>query len=185
MGILAEPLDFIRQLALPKGFSVCELGDQYVTSVTPHYLARKFYEELGCGRYESVDGNGRGTKLADLNTWRPLQEGFGKFDLVTDFGTGEHIFDQAWVFKTWHDLCEVGGCIVFDRPTAGYDTHCFYLIKEELIRDLAAANRYKVVRLEFRDTARGRLIRGVLHRRKKGQFVIPQQGRYKKSLRVK
>lgn len=180
MGILAGPIQFVRDLNLRQGFTVCELGDQWITCVSPHRLARDFYRELGCSRYESIDGNGRGTVTVDLNTWYP---DIGQFDLVTDFGTGEHVFDQARVWRTMHELTRVGGVIVFDRPTSGYDGHCFYLIKEELIRDVARANKYKVVRLERATMSRGELIRGVLHRRKKDRFVAPQQGRYKKLLR--
>lgn len=183
MGILSEPAQFIRDLALPKGFSVCELGDQWVTYTDPHQLASEFYKELGCGRYESIDGNGRGTITADLN--RPLSPDLGLFDLVTDFGTGEHIFNQHQVWKSVHYLTKPnGGFIVFDRPVQGYDGHCYYLTHEALYNDLALANGYEVVRLEHATMKRGELIRGVFRRKGKGKFVIPQQGRYKKILQI-
>lgn len=179
MGILEEPLQFVRDLNLPRGFDVCELGDQWVTH-GERRLAREVYEEMGCRRYESIDGNGRGTVTADLN--KPLAL-YGQFDLVTDFGTGEHVFNQWQVWKSVHLLTKLGGYIAFDRPTQGYVGHCYYLIDECLIRDLATTNKYEVVRLEFRDTSRGQLIRGVMRRTAKDKFLTPQQGRYRKLLR--
>lgn len=182
MGILKEPADMVRALRLPKGFSVCELGDQMVSGkvATP---AVEFYRSLGCGRYEAIDGNGRGTLIADLNLAIYAAHFDGGFDLVTDFGTGEHIFDQAQVWRTLHDLTKVGGFIAFDRPAQGYPAHCFYLVTESWCRDIAAANNYRVVRLELGTTPRGQLWRGVFQRTDRRMFKIPQQGRYAASLK--
>lgn len=188
MGILSDQLEFMKELPLPKGFAVCELGDQYVTSGTPeHYLASKFYKQLGCHRYEAIDANGRGTIAADLN--RPFEEwGFknlrGQFHLVTDFGTGEHVFNQYEVWRAIHELCQPGGYIVFDRPTVGYEGHCFYLIQWNMVSALAWANAYEVLRLEERSMSRGILLRGVLRRQNDKPFQSPQQGRYVKDLVV-
>jgi hypothetical protein len=184
MGILAEPAEFVRALKLPTGFSVCELGDQYITHDVRR-LASEFYLELGCGRYVSIDGNGRGTFTYDLN--KPLRTNhLGEFDLVTDFGTGEHIFDQATVWKTVHYLTKAQGYIVFDRPTQGYSGnggHCYYNTHECLFNDIAAANDYVVHKLEHQQTTRGELIRGVFQKMRRNKFRVPQQGRYKKLLR--
>lgn len=183
MGILAEPLQFVRDLRLPKGFSVCELGDQYVTAKgkAEKVLAGEFYKELGCGEYVSVDGNGRGTVTWDLNhpigVWPRVV-----YDLVTDFGTGEHVFDQAEVWRTIHALTKQKGFIAFDRPCAGYQGHCFYLIQENLIAAIAHANDYDVLRFQRARTTRGELLRGVMQKLHDRPFVIPQQGRYFKDL---
>lgn len=180
MGILKEPADFIRALPLPNGFSVCELGDQYITHGTRR-LAAEFYRELGCKRYEAIDANGRGTFTHDLNVkW--THEHWLPFDLVTDFGTGEHVFNQAQVWRTLHVLVKPGGFIVFDRPASGYPEHGFYNIHETLLLDIAEANRYDVRRLERTTTTRGELLRGVFRKRENRRFQIPQQGRYQKSL---
>jgi SAM-dependent methyltransferase len=183
LGIQKEPAEFVASLPLPKGFSVCELGDQAMCGgPTKTALSKDWYAERGCGRYVSIDGNGRGTFTADLN--QPLiVEELGCFDLVTDFGTGEHIFDQAQVWRTMHDLTKPGGYIAFDRPAQGYQKHCFYLTNECLFRDLAAANGYAVIWLERQTMTRGELIRGVFqlptHDR---PFAVPQQGRYQDDL---
>jgi hypothetical protein len=184
LGILKEPLDFVRALPLSKGFAVCELGDQWITYTDPHRLAREFYEQdMRCGRYEAIDGNARGTIMADLNL-RLSKKLRGAFDLVTDFGTGEHIFDQRQVWNSVHDMTKAGGYIAFDRPTQGYAVHCYYNTNMCLFEDLAAANGYKVINLEQRPGSRGELIRGVFKKLSADVFRVPQQGRYKKTLKI-
>jgi hypothetical protein len=182
MGILAEPAAMVAALRLPKAFSVCELGDQWLTHVSPHALAEPWYRSLGCGRYVSLDANGRGTMTVDLNQKLALKE---QFDLVTDFGTGEHIFNQGQLWKSIHGLAKPGGYIAFDRPATGYPTHGFYLTDECLFRDLAAANRYEIVQLASGVTTRGSLWRGVFRvPNPKSGFLAPYQGRYRKSAQV-
>lgn len=184
MGIHDELLHVVRCLNLKAGFDVCELGDQWITQ-GERRLAREFYEkDLGCGRYESIDGNARGTITADLN--KPLRPWPGQFDLVTDFGTGEHVFNQQQVWKTIHDLTKPGGYIVFDHPTQGYGDgggHGYWNAQPCLYDDLAAANGYDVVVSGDRETTRGRLISAVWRRVTKDKFRVPQQGRYRKLLR--
>lgn len=184
MGILKTPAKFVQKLRLPRGFAVCELGDQWLTCVAPHRLAEEWYREIGCGRYVSIDANGRGTVTADLNIpmTPEIEAALEPFDLVTDFGTGEHIFDQAQVWKTIHALTKVGGYIAFDRPTQGYPTHCYYLVDECLYHDVAAANGYEVLRLSREKTKRGELVRGVFRKTAAAPFCVPQQGRYHSSL---
>lgn len=184
MGILKEPVAFMKALKLPSGFSVCELGDQKLKIMSPPSPAEAFYRQIGCGRYVSIDGNGHGTVKADLNL--PLTGlKLGTFDLVTDFGTGEHIFDQAQVWRTLHDLTRPGGFIVFDRPSQGYEEHGFYLTHECVYLDLAAANGYTVIAFAKGLRHAGVLIRGVFRRPVPAlAFCIPQQGRYRASLRL-
>jgi hypothetical protein len=184
MGILKEPAAFVACLNLPQGFSVCELGNQMMSGAvaTP---AEPFYRNLGCTRYVSVDGNGRGTVTADLNLSLDRFK-LGTFDLVTDFGTGEHIFDQAQVWRSIHDLTTPCGYIVIDRPTEGYSKHCFYLVTHALLQDIAAANDYRIVLMKTVETPRGALVRGIFQAPKDMKaFCVPQQGRYQTSLRIR
>lgn len=192
MGILERPAMFVAELPLPHGFSVCELGNQQVSGVVAS-SAEAFYTSLGCGRYESIDANGLGTFTHDLNQPLPyvidgtahVRKWAERFDLVTDFGTGEHIFDQAQVWRTVHSLTKPAGYIAFDRPSQGYGKHCFYLTTECLFRDLAAANDYTVLRLEKAETPRGWLIRGIFRTPRTYQaFRVPHQGRYQASSRL-
>lgn len=184
MGILKDVAAIVAGLTMPPGFAVCELGDQGMSGLAAPMLARDWYVARGCTRYESIDGNGRGTITADLNL--PLERRLALFDLVTDFGTSEHVFDQAQVWRTLHSLVKPRGLIAFDRPAQGYHKHCFYLINECLIRDLAAANQYEVVHLSRATTPRGELLRGVLRTPStSAAFRVPQQGKYTPDLVIR
>lgn len=184
MGILAEPMKYVRDLKLPKGFRVIEMGDQYITASLPKRLAKDWYTENGCGLYVSIDANGRGDHTYDLNLPLPASIKHGTYDLVTDFGTGEHVFNQHQFWKSLHHLTKLEGHIVFDKPAQGYHGHCFYNYHETFFMDLAHANKYVVRRLERKTMPRGELIRGVFQKRSDGKFHMPYQGRYRKSSQV-
>ncbi len=75
--------------------------------------------------------------IADLNEPVDLGE---TFDLVTNNGTGEHIFDQRRVFENAHNLSH--DCIVHILPMGPWVNHGFFNFNPILFRDLAYANRY-------------------------------------------
>ena len=135
---------------------------------------------MGASRYCSIDGNGRGTHVWDLNLplSAALKSELGQFDLVTDFGTGEHIFDQAQVWKTIHELTKLNGCIVFDRPTPGWEKHCYYNTNVCLYHDIATANQYDLLMLQVSPAHQGKLVHGAFRKRSSAPFQVPQQGRY-------
>lgn len=178
MGLQRDVAAVIAGLPLPKYFSVCELGDQGLSWEAKGTKAKDWYVERGCGRYVSIDGNGEGTLTADLNLPVKLEP----FDLVTDLGTGEHIFDQAQVWRTIHALTKPGGYIAFDRPAQGHEKHCFYLTNECVFRDVAEANDYVITWLDRTTRTRGQLIRGIFQKTTNAPFRVPQQGKYKPCL---
>lgn len=189
MGIGPEPAKMLLDLGLRPGFSVCELGNQMWHSGKrrdPKFWsrpARELYLKLGSGeRYESIDANGGGTILADLNL--PLDPHPGEFDLVTDFGTSEHIFDFAQVWRTIHSLTRQGGLIAFDKPFQGFPEHGFYKVDLTFFRDLAKANHYQIVRIDEIEAPRGRIWRGVMKRLDAGPFRNPQQGKWVPRLKI-
>jgi hypothetical protein len=201
MGIGPEPAALLRSLKLPKGFTVVELGSQIFHQGTrsingkanPDWWrkpARELYESLGCSRYESIDANGHGTLLADLNLpvtpadFGPEIGEAGGFDLTTDFGTGEHIWDIAQVWRTMHALTKPGGYIVFDKPSQGYEFHGFWGHNITVLKDIARANRYEVLHLAPVLTRRGMCYRGVYRKRDDAVFIPPSQGKYKGKLKV-
>ena len=180
MAIWKCMADDITALPLPRGFHVVELGAQEL-AYGERVPAETLYRTLGCERYESLDGNGRGTILHDLNLPLPA---IGMFDLVTDFGTGEHVFDQAQVWRTVHALTKVGGHIGIIRPEQGYPGHCYYRTDECVFRDVAAANAYEILKLERITAKRGDNLLTFYRRTRAGEFCVPQQGRYARDLRA-
>lgn len=189
MGIGPEPEKLIRSLPLPPAFAVCELGSQIWHEGNRKAAtwwwkpARELYEELGCSRYESLDANGRGTRLCDLNLpLHHLLDLFGRFDLVTDFGTSEHIFNIAQAWDTMHALCKPGGIVAFDKPAEGYPDHGFYNVNRTWLLDIAGANNYELGALLEVPTPRGILWRGWFRKGEEAPFRYPVQGKYKRKL---
>jgi Methyltransferase domain len=171
MGIGPIAVRVLKELVdrglLKKGMSMLELGSQqicvhkcekakttlegisrefgagpYIKKFDPN---REFMRSLGFD-YVSIDIDGKyGAHPLDLNhELRPIGD---RFDLVTNFGTTEHIFNQAQCFKTIHACCKIRGLIVHAVPMAGYAGHCFYSYDPGLFRDMAKANSYEIIGL--------------------------------------
>jgi hypothetical protein len=88
--------------------------------------------------------------IMDLNVEITSAYGFAeKYDLVTNNGTGEHLFNQYAVFKNMHDLARCGGLLLFVLPFYNWLNHGFFNFNPILFVDLAAANSYELVRLSL------------------------------------
>jgi hypothetical protein len=100
-----------------------------------------------CGfKYLALDiFNADDTILFDLNLQDPGPELAGQFDLVTNFGTTEHVINQYRSFKTAHELARPGGLIYHDLPFSGYHNHGYFCYNPIFFRHLAEANGYRVV----------------------------------------
>lgn len=192
MGINPIADEMIRALRLPPGFTVIELGDQFHHTgyrKSPGWSQRPaihFYRELGASDYQSLDANGRATIYADLN--KPLYDGAWPddmcFDLVTDFGTSEHVWDIAQCWRTIHSLCKPGGFIAFEKPGQGYHDHGFWNVHPTTWKDLARANAYEIVHLKEYKAERGALWRGVYRKTSPAALVAPVQGKYRGKVRM-
>jgi len=105
----------------------------------------EYFEDLGFSNYLAIDINTELRSIAmDLNFILKDKYNYTEqFDLVTNNGTGEHIFDQRTVFENMHNLCKVGGVMLCVLPFAPWINHGFYNYHPGLFRDIAAANGYK------------------------------------------
>jgi hypothetical protein len=110
-----------------------------------------FYRALGFGSYDAIDINSKfGSLVMDLNLDLRAHYNYRKrFELVTNSGTGEHLFNQYQVFKNVHDLCAPNGLMLHVMPFANWLNHGFFNYQPVLYADLAAANDYELVRLGF------------------------------------
>ena len=95
--------------------------------------------------YRSVDLCQQATLRVDLNTWQVPPEHANAYDLVLNFGTTEHIFNQPNCFRVIHDAVRVGGLMFHSLPMAGHYYHCFFKYDPKLFLYLAAANGYQLV----------------------------------------
>ena len=99
-----------------------------------------FYEKLGY-TYDSVDIDAASI-LCDLNQDLPLLS--KEYDIVTNFGTTEHIFNQYLSFCAIHIATKVGGRMFHFLPI-NHSHHGLFNYSVEFFLSLCYANEYKVI----------------------------------------
>ncbi len=116
-------------------------------------LAKLFYRMVfGDHVYRAVDLHGTATaEQHDLNLPLPFSD---QFDVVTNLGTAEHVFNQYQVFKSAHERTKPGGIMIHALPNQGCYDHGFYNYHPTFVFDLSQANGYRIVTLLFTDAAR-------------------------------
>ena len=137
--------------------SIAEFGDQQAkhfnrrgemrTKQTHGALFRWFG-----ARYVSFDTNGRhGAENRDLGhrikySRREARKWLGKFDIVTNFGTSEHIARiQYWVFRNADEMCKPGGYLVHCLPKQDCcDRHGYWKYSVEWFKWLAERQGYEI-----------------------------------------
>ncbi len=87
------------------------------------------------------------TEVVDLNFDRLPERYWEYFDVVLDFGTTEHIFNQWNSFEFMHDSVRVGGAIYCVLPASGYLDHGYYCYTPLFFNDFAKANNYEIIDL--------------------------------------
>ncbi|MEQ8816987.1 MAG: hypothetical protein RLO51_14260 [Thalassobaculum sp.] len=146
-----------RRLGPDEGASAFQRMYGDIPSDLPQFAERpqaEIYRSLGLTEYVSVDlGDSRADVNHDLNY--PLDVG-RRFQAVTNFGTGEHIFNVSTVFETQYRNLAVGGVALFYLPTFGHINHGFYNIHPTLFTDLAAANNMEIADFRYVDDVVGR-----------------------------
>jgi hypothetical protein len=85
------------------------------------------------------------TRLLDLNTQFVPDDLRSSFDLVTNYGTTEHVLNQMLAMRSIHDLAKPKGLIHHDLPMGGYYLHCYFAYRPAVLHDLASANGYQLV----------------------------------------
>jgi hypothetical protein len=101
-----------------------------------------------CGfRYVALDicSGSDGIILFDLNHDKVPVQLFHTFDLVTNFGTTEHIINQYNSFLTMHDFTKPGGIMYHDLPLGGYFFHGYFCYTPLFFSHLALANDYEIL----------------------------------------
>jgi hypothetical protein len=110
----------------------------------PRCSTRPFYELLGIDKYSCIDLNkDYGAIPHDLNL--PLRDKslFGRFDLVTDYGCNEHVFNIVDPFRTMHKLCKRQGIMVIIQ--AAYNGNGYFNFDPSFFEGMAAANGYNIL----------------------------------------
>ena len=108
--------------------------------------AKDFYFAIGFTDYNSIDADGKRDSLVlDMNEIILEKHQFNKtYDLVTNFGTTEHIFNQKNAFENIHNLTAKNGYIFHILPFEGYLNHCYYNYHPNFFYDIALHNNYEI-----------------------------------------
>ncbi len=172
MGINLEYATLLARLKaqnnITLGGTCCEFGAQDI-SADPVALAAQLkrcginhafpsidsaamlYSVFNYSTYTCIDATAEHKALVfDLN--KNLREHYGfkeTYDLVTDIGTFEHVFNIATAFENAHDLCAVGGTMIHVLPSNCNTNHGYYTIQPRLIADIVDANAYEIIDFLF------------------------------------
>ncbi len=109
------------------------------------------YASIGVNKYDCIDIDGVHNSLCfDLNYNLSLKYSFNhKYDIVTNFGTTEHIFNQFSCFENIHNLCTEGGLMIHSLPINGYSNHCFFNYHSTFFEHLAKSNNYEILYMDY------------------------------------
>lgn len=123
----------------------CELGDQIMKRNGRRYVHKNIILEKGALEHVSIDWNGkRGSVPLDL---RSEVEDFREyFDIVTNYGTLEHVDNQYYGWKNFHNFARVGGIMVHAIPPIGdWPRHCDYRYSKNFFVVLSRLNNYSIL----------------------------------------
>jgi len=112
---------------------------------------KSYYSLFGIEEYRSADrDDDRADYNLDLNV--PLGGmNLPVFDVVTNFGTAEHVFDIAQVFASMHDLLAPGGLALHVVPAFAFPNHGFYTPNPNVFVEFARANQYELLDFSYVD----------------------------------
>lgn len=140
---------FLRDNGLP--FDVAALDDiaRRYNAGDLERLTELYFRAIGFASYTAIDVNSRhGSLVMDLNeNLGDVYQFSGQYDLVTNNGTGEHIFDQGAVFRNAHEITRPGGYMIHCLPCNNYVNHGFFSFSPILFMDLAAINDYDIIKI--------------------------------------
>lgn len=126
------------------GVEMLELGSQGMDVPGISYkIAKDYFKSLGF-KHTSIDLDGNfGSLVLDLTT--KLTDFYNKYDIITNFGTSEHIENQYACFENIHYFCKDSGVMVHSVPLPGsWIKHCKYHYPPVFFDQLGLACGYEV-----------------------------------------
>jgi hypothetical protein len=112
-------------------------------------FARDFWLALGF-QYTAIDIDGSpGSVALDLNYDQVPQNLKGKYGLVTNLGTTEHVCNQMNAFNVIHDLAAPGGVMIHHLPAGGMLNHGLVNYNPKFFWYLARSNDYEWLYMRY------------------------------------
>jgi hypothetical protein len=112
-------------------------------------FARDLWRWLGF-QYAAIDIDSSPDSIPlDLNFDAVPAEEKGKYALVTNFGTTEHVPNQLNAFKIIHDVTALNGLMIHEVPAQGMFNHGIVNYNFKFFWQLARSNGYKFIHADF------------------------------------
>lgn len=106
---------------------------------------RELHEALGHSyRCVDLDPSFHSIRM-DLNFDNVPEAEKGKYDLVTNHGTSEHLLNQFNCFKVMHEFCRAGGLMIHAVPFTVHLEHGFFNYQPNFFSALARYNAYETL----------------------------------------
>lgn len=174
MGITQKSLDRLLPYIAP-GMVMLELGAQNMYD-NVHYgrIAKHFFKEYGLEHFSIDIKAHQEAEQMDLRKDLKFNE---SFDIVTNYGTLEHVDGSLYVpFSNIHDACNVGGIMVHENPKTGsWPKHGYHYFSESFYEKLAKGCGYEILEISqepaMGNTKDGWNICAVLRKTHKSKFI--------------
>ena len=127
--------------------------------------------------HTSIDINGMDGALP-YDLAKPISDKFN-FDVLTNYGTTEHVENQYECFRNIHNMVKIGGLMIHGVPLIGnWPGHCRYYYNRHFFISLASVCKYEVVdqkiwRNEFYAYPRN-LVSAVLRKKENNEFITKE-----------
>jgi hypothetical protein len=142
------------------GLSMVELGDQVINDPSIPFKTGKDYFSSRNFKHISVDLNGlHGSQVRDLRKPEQFNDLEGKFDVLTNLGTTEHVEPyeyQYTCFKIIHRLVKKGGVMIHIVPDINlrndkkaWVDHCRVYYSEKFFLSLARDCNYQILEKKY------------------------------------
>ena len=148
LSMIADLFEISSPCPLPEPLpSVWLNGVEVLQNEAP--AASTFWKWLGLN-YKSIDlDESHNSFFIDLNYDDVPNNEKGKYHIVTNFGTTEHIANQLNAFKVIHDLTAVGGVMIHNLPAQGMLNHGLINYNPKFFWMLARSNHYHWVFIDY------------------------------------
>lgn len=197
MGITAASMKLLEAafslIPLPMNeIRLCEFGNAHIIeNAAPFRTGKEWLLSRGIKEHVSIDLNGLDGSLA-LNLGKPIEEFPCRFDIVTAFGTMEHVSNQYYAFRNVHNFLKNGGCFVAVLPEENtypknnpmpkegnphwFTRYAEHQYEERFFRHLCEITKYRLECLEMIRKQKGsrRKILAVIYRKTNNDCFIPE-----------
>lgn len=152
MGVTNETWAWFKKyLPEDRTTKICELGDQQFMACPPFPEFSWVGEYLKSIGYEvtSIDLNGLGGSLViDLREEITDEKLLNTFDIITNFGTAEHVSDLYICMKNIHNMAKEGSLIFSLGPSPNnWPDHGFHYLDTSFYEGLASLCGYEIIEL--------------------------------------